>query len=152
METNQNNFNIDSIEDTLKSDVDLMVLAYETGWYERGIEDQKQLESRVKTNINNTINYIKEIVSYFRKLELNINGAYIKIERINSFSVIITVPVETFIDEKLLQVYTFTHSIEKHSRSDDYRVAFSITYNDGSINNDALLSDGFFGLTNPING
>lgn len=151
MDSNQD-FNIDRIEDLLKSDVDEMLLAYETSWSERGIEDIRQAESRLKTNINNTINYIKEAVSHFRKLDLKVNGAYIKIERVNSLSVIITVPVESFIDEKLLQVYSFTHSIERHSRSDDYRVSFSITYNDGSINNDALLADGFFGLMKPVNG
>jgi hypothetical protein len=152
VETNQNNFNIDSLDDSLNSDVDLMLMAYETGWSERGIDDIRQFESRIKTNVNNTLNYIKEVVSHLRKLDLSINGAYIKIERVNSLSVIITVPIETFLDEKLLQVYSFTHSIEKHSRSDDYRVAFSITYNDGGINNDALLADGFFGLMKPVNG
>ena len=151
MDTNKD-FNIDHLEDSLKSDVDGMLMAYETGWSERGIDDIRQFESRVKTNVSNTIDYIKEVVSYFRKLELKINGAYIKLERVNSLSVIITVPVETFIDEKLLQVYSFSHSIERHSRSDDYRVAFSFTYNDGKINNDALLADGFFGLMKPVNG
>jgi len=145
VDTNQN-FNIEHLEESLKNDVDAMLMAYETGWVERGIDDVKQLESRIKTNLDNTVNYIKEVISYFRKLELNLNGAFIKLERPNSISVILTVPVETFIDEKLLQVYSFTYSIERHSRSDDYRVAFSIMYNDGNINNDALLADGFFGL------
>jgi hypothetical protein len=151
VDTNQE-FNIDRLEDSLKGDVDQMLLAYETGWSERGIDDQKQFEDRVKTNVNNTINYVKEVISHLRKLELVINGAYIKIERVNSLSVIITVPVETFLDEKLLQVYSFTHSIERHSRSDDYRVSFSITYDDGSMDPDALLADGYFGLLNPVNG
>ncbi len=129
-----------------------MLLAYETGWSERGIDDKKNFESRVKVNVDNTINYIKEVIAYFRKLDLSVNGAYIKIERVNSLSVIITVPTETFMNENLLQVYSFTHDIQRQSRSDDYRVEFSITYNEGDIDNDSLLSDGFFGLMKPVNG
>jgi hypothetical protein len=146
------NFDIDNLEESFKNDVDAMLIAYETGWSERGLDDKRQFESRLKTNVDNTVNYIKEVISHFRKLELTVNGAFIKLERPNSLSVILTVPVQTFVDEKLLQVYSITHSIERHSRSDDYRVAFSITYNDGDINNNALLADGFFGLMKSVNG
>ncbi|WP_165825380.1 hypothetical protein [Pedobacter yonginense] len=147
---NNQDFNIDNLEDSLKNDVDEMLSAYQTGWSERGIDDRKQFELRLKTNIANTINYIKEVISQFRKLELRVNGAFIKLERPNALSVILTVPIATFLDDKLLQVYSITHSIEKQSRSDDYRISFSITYNDGGLNNDALLADGFFGLMKPV--
>lgn len=150
MSTNQD-FNIDDLEESLQSDVNQMLLAYETGWTERGIDDKKKFQDRVKINVANTVDYIKQVVTQLRKLELSVNGAYIKLERANSLSVIITVPVNTFMDEKLLQVYSFTHDIERHSRSDDYRVAFSITYNEGDLDQDALLSDGFFGLMKPVN-
>lgn len=151
METNQNNFNVDDLEESLKSDVSEMLLAYETGWSERGIDDKNKFEERVKLNVDNTVNYTKEVIGYFRKLDLPVNGAFIKIERANSLSVIITVPTKTFINEKLLQVYSFTHDIQKRSRSDDYRVSFTVTYNEGDLDVDALLSDGFFGLMKPVN-
>ena len=127
-----------------------MLLAYETGWTERGVDDRNKFNARVKVNVDNTLNYIKEVVNHFRKLELSLNGAFIKIERANSLSVLLTVPTDTFMDEKLLQVYSYTHDIERHSRSDDYRVAFSITYNEGDLDQDTLLSDGFFGLMKPV--
>ena len=92
------------------------------------------------------------MISHFRRLQLALNGAFIKVERPNSFSVIMTVPSQTFVNENLLQIYSITHEIEKASRSNDYRVSFTVTYNDGDINNDALLADGFFGLMRPVNG
>src|SRR3954467_6464809 len=148
MDINQD-FNVDQLEESLKSDVNGMLMAYETGWIERGIDDKNKFEARVKVNVDNTVNYIKEVVSYLRKLELSLNGAFIKLERANALSVLITVPVDIFMNEKLLQVYSFTHDIERHSRSDHYRVAFSITYNEGDLDQDALLSDGYFGLMKP---
>lgn len=151
MDTNQD-FNIENLEAALHSDVDQMLMAYETGWSERGIDDKKKFEDRVKVNVDNTLNYVKEVISYFRKLSLPVNGAFMKLERANSLAVLLTVPVETFVDEKLLQVYSYTHDIERHSRSDDYRVSFSITYNDGTLNNDGLLADGFFALMKPVDG
>jgi hypothetical protein len=145
-------FDINNLEASFKSDVDEMLMAYETGWAERGIDDKNKFQARVKVNVDNTVNYTKEVVSYFRKLKLAINGAFIKLERTNSLSVLITVPVETFMNEMLLDVYSFTHDIERHSRSDDYRVSFSVTYNDGDINEDALLSDGFYRIMETANG
>ena len=144
MQSDQQKSDLDNLEASFKSDVDEMLMAYETGWSERGIDDRNKFQERVKINIDNTINYTKEVVAHLKKLELSVNGAFVKIERANSLSVIISVPVATFMNELLLDVYSFAHSIERHSRSDDYRVAFSVTYNDGEINEDALLSDGFY--------
>lgn len=152
MRNKTGNLEINQLEASLKSDVDQMLLAYETGWVERGADDKKKFQDRVKINVDNTVNYTKEVLSFFNKLKLSVNGAYIKLERANSLSVLLTVSSKTFMDEQLLNVYSFTHDIERHSRSDDYRVAFSITYNDGEINEDALLSDGFYRLMDPING
>lgn len=152
MENNQSNLEINHLEASLKSDVDQMLLAYETGWVERGVDDKKKFQDRVKINVDNTVNYTKEVFAFFHKMNLAVNGAYIKLERANSLSVLLTVPSQTFMNEQFLDVYSFTHDIERHSRSDDYRVAFSITYNDGEINEDALLSDGFYRLMDPING
>lgn len=146
------NFDIGNLEATFRSDVDEMLMAYETGWAERGLDDKNKFEARVKINVNNTVNYTKEVFSYFRKLNLSTDNAFIKLERANSLAVLITVPVETFMSDMLLDIYSFTHDIERHSRSDDYRVSFSITYNDGDINEDALLSDGFFKLMKTVNG
>ena len=140
------------MEQSLKSDWTEILLAYESGWAERGIEDNKNFNFRIKANVENTVSYINEVITYFTKLKLAVNGAFIKIERANSLSVIITVPLNTFIDEGLLKIYSFINDIERHSRSDDYRVAFSITYNDGDLDSDSLISDGYFDLIRSPNG
>ncbi len=106
MKAEKGNFDIDNLETALKSDVDEMLMAYETGWTERGIDDKSKFQERVKLNVDNTLNYTKEVIAYFRKLKLSTNGAFIKLERANSLSVLITVPVETFMNEILLDVYS----------------------------------------------
>ena len=72
--TNQDNFNIENLNDSFQSDVEAIVMAYETGWSERGIDDKRQLELRLKTNLNNTFNYIKEVISHFKKLDLPLDA------------------------------------------------------------------------------
>ena len=139
------NMNIQDLESTLQNDsyINQMLEYFEIGWHERGIDDKKNFQSRIIANIDNTVTYTKRIVDEFKKLKLSVNGAYLKLERPNSLLVLITVPLDTLINEQLLEIYSFTRNIERHSRSDDYRVAFSITHNDGELDRECLLSDGF---------
>jgi hypothetical protein len=87
--------------------------------------------------------YVSEVLQYFKDLNLKPQSAHIKLENPNSQSVLISVPLDDYLNRDLLKVYTKTHKIEQERRSDNYRVSFSISYDDGSLNSECLLSEGF---------
>jgi hypothetical protein len=146
MEIKQNIIEVENIENTLKksdSYVHDMLKFYEEGWEARGIEDKEKFEGRIKANVINTLTYINEVLNYFKELNLHPKSAHIKLENPNSQTVLISVPLEDYINSELLKIYKHTHKIEKSSRSDNYRVSFSIAYDDGTLDSDCLSSEGF---------
>src|SRR5580700_4148930 len=111
MDSNTNQMDLDNLETTLKNSdsyVHDMLQFYEDGWDARGIDDRKSFEARLKANVVTTITYINEVIKVFTKNELKVDGAYIKLERPNSFTVLLSVPIETFLDKALYKVYEYT--------------------------------------------
>ncbi|MEO6977776.1 MAG: hypothetical protein ABI113_05330 [Mucilaginibacter sp.] len=137
---------LENLENTLKhsdSYVHDMLQFYGEGWDARGTDDKKNFEARLKANVITTITYISEVIDQFAKSKLKVEGAFIKLEKPNSLAVLFSVPIETFLDKALYSVYKYIHSIEQKSRSENYRIVFSVSYDDGSLDSECLLSEGF---------
>jgi|GEM_PF-3220290 len=147
MEIKQNIIEVENLENTLKNSdtyVHDMLKFYEEGWDARGHDDKEQFRNRLQANVITTLTYTNEILKYFiNELKLKPLSAHIKMENPNSQSVLISVPLDVYMNDDLLKVYKYAHNIEKSSRSDNYRVSFGITYDDGYLDNDCLHSDGF---------
>ena len=120
-----------------------MLKHYETGWEERGIDDKQQFAKRLNANVVSTITYLNEILSSLSVEKLLPRGVFIRLENAYSLSVTISLSVEDFMSEKLRSIYKKTHGIERKSRSDNYRIAFSFTYDDGLLNEDTLIAEGY---------
>jgi len=137
---------VEDLENTLKNSdtyVKDMLKFYEEGWDARGIDDKEKFQARVKANVITTLTYISEVIKQFNALNLHPKTAHIKLETPSSQTVLFSVPVEDFTNKELLKIYTYTHNIEKTSRSDNYRVAFSIAYDNGALDSECLASEGF---------
>lgn len=146
MESNTKPMDVENLENTLKNSdsyVHDMLQFYEVGWDARGADDKKNFEARVKANVITTVTYINEVINEFTKNELKVDGAFIKLERPNSFAVLFSVPIETFISKSLYNIYQYTQDIEQTSRSENYRVVFSVSYDDGELDTECLVSEGF---------
>ncbi len=91
----------------------------------------------------NTLTYLDEVNEVLDELDIPMLTAHIKMERPKYFSVLISVPLDDFIDPKLLTVYEKTQAIERNSQSDNYRVTFSFTHNEGTLDEDCLKAEGF---------
>lgn len=146
MEANSKTVDVEDLEHTLKNSdsyVKDMLKFFEEGWDARGVDDKAKFEARIKANVVTTLTYTNEVIQQFFKLNLHPQSVHIKLENPNSQSVLFAVPKDDFMKKDLLKIYSFTHKIEKSSRSDDYRVAFSVTYDDGTLDEDCLQSEGY---------
>ena len=133
-------------ENTLtKSDdyVKDMMSFFQEGWEARGVDDKNKIRERLKANVVTTLTYTNEVLSALLELGINPKAAYIKGESFVSLTVLISVSLEDYLNEKFLQIYKITSNIEKSSKSDNYIVHFSLTFDDGSLCLDSLSSDGF---------
>lgn len=150
MKTTSINLDVENLENTLKNSDDYvkdMLEFYDEGWNggweARGADDLDKFKARLKANVVNTLTYISEIIKQFHAAELKPLAAYIKLENPKSQIVLISVSLEDYLKKELLPVYSYIHSIEKTSRSENYRVAFTVTYDDGSLCTDTLAAEGF---------
>ena len=90
-----------------------------------------------------TLTYLNEVIEHLSDAGLTAKGAHIKLENPSSLSVIVSLSVEDYMSDKLSDVYEKMHAIEKSSRSDNYRVAFNLTYDDNSLNHETLKAEGY---------
>lgn len=134
------------LEDSLnKSDdyVSDMLRFYQDGWDERGKDDKRNFISKIKAKVNLTLNYIDDVINALNCEGLTLLSSHVKLKTPNSQSVLLVVSIEDYLSEKLLKVYPISHAIEKKSRSEEYNVNFSFTYDEGNFDINAVKAHGF---------
>jgi hypothetical protein len=134
------------LEDSLKKSDDYvsdMLRFYQDGWDERGKSDQKNFISKIKAKLDMTLNYIDDVNSALNEQGLTLISSHVKLKNPNSLSVLFVISLEDYLSEKLLGIYPISHDIEKKSRSEEYGVTFSFTYDEGNFDMEAVKAHGF---------
>lgn len=133
---------IDRINDSDDYIKDMMSF-YKNGWSDRGEDDERKVKDRIKANIILTLNYVDEIITQLSKMNLDANCVYLKINTFVKQTVLISVPIEKYLDNNFSAIYSVASKIEKSSRSENYSVRFNFTFDDGNIDEENLKGDGF---------
>jgi hypothetical protein len=133
---------IDRINDSDDYIKDMMAF-YKNGWADRGEDDVKKAQDRVRANIVLTFTYVEEVLNELVKMKSAANCVYLKLESFVNQSVLITIPIEKYLNEDFTKIYSVTNNIQKSSKSENYNVRFSFTFDDGNIDTEALKGDGF---------
>lgn len=136
-------------EDTLtNSDAYIkdMLAFYKEGWDARGVDDKKKKTERFKANVGSAIAYIKEVIFILNDKGIQFKSLYFKSETIATFSILISVSLDDYLSKNFLDIYSHTSHIEKSSKSDNFSLNFSFTFDDGSLSEECLVSDGYFNL------
>ncbi len=133
---------IDRINDSDDYIKDMMSF-YNNGWIDRGEEDEKKIKDRIKANILLTFTYVDEILTELSKMKLPASCVYLKINTFVKQTVLISVPIEKYLDDNFSKIYSIASKIEKSSKSENYSVRFNFTFDDGSIDEENLKGDGF---------
>lgn len=123
-----------------------MLSHFERGWHERGVDDQEKFNARMKANLGLTISYIKEVIGSLTKLAVKVKTPYIKLNSLSSHTVMITVGIDDYIKPEFSKIYSITSAISRASRSENYSVVFHFTFDEGDIDEECILSDGYINL------
>lgn len=120
-----------------------MLSFFSEGWDARGEDDKKKLDDRVKANIVLTFTYIDEILEQLSKESILANSVFLKINSISSLTALIAVPIDDYLKDDFMKIYSFAHNIEISSKSKNYSVIFNFTFDNGSLDETILSGDGF---------
>lgn len=136
---------IDRINDP-KDVIEELFCQYAEGWNDRGEDDIKKNNERVKANIHLTFIYIEEILDELKNIDTVANSIYFKINSLQRQTVLFTIPIDKYLSDKFLQMHTLSAKIEKRSKSEDYSVSISYTFDEGDIDEESLFGDGFLNI------
>lgn len=136
---------IDRINDPNDS-IQELFSQYAEGWHDRGEDDIKKNNERVKANIYMTFSYIEEILDELNRINAPANSVYFKINSLQRQTVLFTIPIEKYLSDEFLQMHTLSAKIEKRSKSEDYSISISYTFDQDDIDDESLSGDGYFKL------
>jgi len=120
-----------------------MMAFYNNGWIDRGEDDEKKIKDRIRANIVLTFTYVDEIITELAKMNLAANCVYLKINSFVKQTVLISVPIEKYLNDEFSKIYSVASKIEKSSKSENYSVRFNFTFDDENIDEENLKGDGF---------
>lgn len=144
---------VDNFEDTLRTSdsyVYDMLSFYQEGWSARGQDDLAKLEKRVKANLITTLTYMVELFNYALSLNINPLSVFLKLNNPTSIFVLFAVSDDDYVNRKLSEIYKTAHKIEKATKSESFRVNFSIiSDSEDELNIECLNSDGYFKIDLP---
>jgi hypothetical protein len=129
-----------------------MLSFFDEGWDARGADDKKKLQNRIKANIFTTFTYIEEIVELIRENSFTPKSVFAKMDNPTSAIVLLAVTLEDYVNPGFLQIYDYASEIESKSKSENYSISFSMTFDDGSFNEECIKSDGFADISNLLEG
>lgn len=120
-----------------------MLSFFQEGWDARGVDDQTKIVERLRANVILTLTYIDEVISFLNKMNLKANKAFIRGESLVSQVILISVPLEDYLNPNFLKVYKVANDIERNSRSENYSVSFNFTFDEGNLCEESIQTDGF---------
>lgn len=117
--------------------------SYQKGYDDKGEELKNKISEIFDSNSQITNKLTIDLFNHLKELDLKPINAFLKVESIFNFSIIVTVSLEDYISEKLLKAYNWTNETEKILKNDNYRIDISFMYDDENLNVDCLNSDGY---------
>ncbi|WP_145860822.1 hypothetical protein [Pedobacter suwonensis] len=132
--------------DPQKGDVytgDQVIDAYLTG-KKHGLQSyQKSLYNSLQQNVDACAVITKSVLEYLKKINIESDTAFLKINNWDNFNIILPVKEEDFLDEKFLSVYDFASDLEEKSINDTFNFGVSFLDYTEKLNEHNLQCDGF---------
>ena len=137
------NWEFTSPKDKLFSS-DHVIEAYLKGKKEGLEQAQKLILEKLVENVNNSGNYTTEIHSHFNKKGFHPVSTFLKIISWDNFKLLITLPENEFISDKIIEIYDFISDYENRVNKELYHLEISLTdINESTFDKNCLRSDGF---------
>lgn len=117
-----------------------MVEYLQEGWDNDDFEEIDEIKERLHTNVKQSLNFIDETVTEFQKLDIRPKSIFIRGKSVISQNVLISLSPA---DQRSPEIYRITGNMEKNSLSENYKLSFTFTFDDGQLNEDVLACAGY---------
>jgi len=123
---------------------DDLINAYIQGKKE-GLEQTKKLVfDHLIKNIDKSGNHVDEVISFLKENNFTLIAAYLKINSWDNLSIMLIIPEKEFIEDRILIAYDFLADFEANIKEELYTLGFNICDTDDKLNEQHIISDGYF--------
>ncbi len=149
----KNSITIDTIDETLSNSayVKDMLRYFDEGYDARGIDDKKNRINRIKANIYNSVIYTSEVIKLVTSSGFTPKSVYAKMDTPANSIIMIGVELEDYLNDNFRAIYDYVTELERTSRSENFSIHFSLTYDDGEFNEECIKADGYANISDLIN-
>lgn len=99
--------------------------------------------SKFRDNISFTSQLTAEVFTKMKAVGINPSKAYVKVDGLNSFSVMVVIPKDDYLKPVIYPIISQINEIERQHRSRAFDLNFSILNSDGDHDEDAIATDGY---------
>lgn len=122
---------------------DDVINAYIKGTQEGLQHAQRALIAILDKNVERTSKLSAEILTYIHNNGFKAISAFLKIESWDSFSVLITIEEDDFLNDSFLKIYSYVSEIENKNNNDLYSLSFIFTDYNEDFDQKHINADGF---------
>jgi len=111
-----------------------------------GLESyQKALLNNLKQNVSECGKHTSQLLTHLKDKNFNDTSAFLKINQWDSFSVLVSIKENDFLNPAFLQVYDYLTELEDNicSDSDTLKVGFSFVDYNEHVNDQNIIADGY---------
>jgi hypothetical protein len=123
---------------------DAVIDAYLKGKSDQLEQSQKALMKQLETNIQKASGNTVKVLEYLSSQGLSPIAAHLKPTSFDSMEVLITLPEEDYLSEKITTIYEHVSTLEEAFSEELYQINFSLTDETPHFNEALLKCDGYF--------
>lgn len=117
--------------------------SYKRGYAAKDEKIRIKLRNIFSSNLVHTHQIMGNLIAYLNKLSIYPTSAYLKIDPIANFSVILTVKLEDYVSEGLLKAYSWISDTASDIRTENYNLDLSFIDDSKELDFECLDSDGY---------
>jgi hypothetical protein len=112
-------------------------------WDREDFDEIDQIKELLHRNIKSSLAYINEIVAVLQQQDICPKSIYISGKSLIRQHVLISLCAADQHKSRFEDIYRITSAIEKDSRSANYRLSFTFTFDNGQLNEEVLSCAGY---------
>jgi hypothetical protein len=113
------------------------------GWDREDFDEIDEIRDQLHTNVKYSLSYINEILVALEQLDIRPKCIYISSKSLIRQHVLVSLNAEDQHKPGFEEIYRITSRLEKNSRSANYNLSFTFTFDNGQLNEEVLSCAGY---------
>jgi hypothetical protein len=113
------------------------------GWDREDFDEIDEIREQLHRNVKYSLNYINETVAALQQMDINPKSVYISGKSLIRQHVLICLYAADQHKTRFEEIYNITSRMEKSSRSANYSLSFTFTFDNGQLNEEVLNCAGY---------